>query len=161
MASNSQRSSLADIDYSHYNTSYSSLSSLSEDSVVPSTTVTTAATTTARPTATTPQVRKQTSLANINVPSFSNFRSRVSSIPIASPSPAVQRPRSPQKPTNRPASLAEIGSPRLADRSWRPHSIASPALHHGVGTPSVRSQRSSVHEFSPIEEDFTPRPPKR
>ena len=85
------------------------------------------------------QVRKQTSLAHIAVPSFSSFRSQASSIPIASqrkPAPLFQPSHSPRSAS---FSLAEKASPRLADPSSRPLSLDSPLPQQPTGQANIIS----------------------
>lgn len=133
MASHSQSSSLADFDY--YNYSHSASSSLSDGSVnLP---------TTSHPppsSSSSEHVRKQQSLANIDVPSFSKFRSQVSSIPVSSPSTAKRKPL-PFQNLNRPVSqsVVEQGSPRFADPGSRPFSLDSPLQQQFSGASNVLS----------------------
>ncbi|KAK4540559.1 hypothetical protein LTR36_009089 [Oleoguttula mirabilis] len=76
-----------------------------------------------------PTVKKQASLAQISIPSFSAFRSQASSIPVSSPSAPKRKP-APFQPLRSPRaasfSLAEKASPRLADPASRPLSLDSP-----------------------------------
>jgi hypothetical protein len=96
-------------------------------------------------------VRKQTSLAQIVVPSFSAFRSQTSSIPVVSPS-GVKRKQLPlQSHSPRAPSLAEIPSPRLADPGVRPWSLDSPLHHQSSGLANEVSQSSA--EVSPLKRD--------
>lgn len=68
-------------------------------------------------------VKKQTSLAQIAVPSFSAFRSQTSNIPVT-----ATRNRNSLLPSSRPTSFsaAEQSSPRIADPAARPLSLDSP-----------------------------------
>lgn len=81
-------------------------------------------------------VRKQASLAQIAIPSFSAFRSQASSIPVLSPSVAKRKP-APFQPLRSPRaasfSLAEKASPRLADPGLRPLSLDSPLPQQSLG----------------------------
>lgn len=72
-------------------------------------------------------IKKQASLANIAVPSFSAFRSQASSIPISSPGKA-NRLAGTLLASPRPTSFsaAEQPSPRLAEPTSRPLSLDSP-----------------------------------
>ncbi len=129
-ALHSQRSSLADIDY--YNDTHS-VSAYSDDasSRYPS------ALHSRSPSTQDPgqqqqyqqSVRKQPSLAQISVPSFSAFRSQASSIPISSPRGAHRKQLSFQAHTPRAHSLAELPSPRLVDPSSRPLSTDTVPQH--------------------------------
>ena len=70
-------------------------------------------------------LRKQPSLAQINVPSFSAFRNQASSIPISSPG-TTRKPVPLKSLPRRTPSLAEVPSPRLVDPGVRPYSLDSP-----------------------------------
>ena len=137
MASHSQSSSLADVDYDYYTYSHSASSSLTNGSVHPPATVLLQD----RPSQAQVQqpVRKQTSLAQISVPSFSAFRSQVSSIPVLSPN-GVRR-RQPTFPAHSPRahslSIAEKASPRLVDPATRPLSVDSPTPQQLTGLAGV------------------------
>ncbi|CAK1356142.1 unnamed protein product [Cercospora beticola] len=68
--------------------------------------------------------RKKTSLAAINAPSFSAFRSQVpSTVRPNGHLAAFQQAKSPRAAS---FSIAEKASPRLADPHWRPYSLDSP-----------------------------------
>lgn len=77
-----------------------------------------------------PGVKKQTSLAQISVPSFSAFRSQTSGIPIT-----ATRNRGSLLPSPRPTSFsaAEQASPRIAEPASRPLSLDSPLPRHPSG----------------------------
>ena len=130
MASHSQSSSLADFDY--YNYTHSASSSLSNGSGPPQ------SSTQPRPLSreqVKQPVRKQTSLAQISVPSFSAFRSQASSIPVLSPHGT--RRKHPPFPAHLPrahsVSITEQASPRLVDPTSRPLSLDSPRLDPPTG----------------------------
>jgi hypothetical protein len=98
-------------------------------------------------------VRKQSSLAQIHVPSFRSF---ASSIPVPSPGTTKRKPapfqlaRSPRAAS---FSIAEKASPRLADPTSRPLSLDSPLLPQHNGQANVPSP--------PLTEDFTARQENR
>ena len=75
-------------------------------------------------------VKKQSSLAQITVPSFSAFRSQSSGIPTT-----ATRKHSSLLPSPRPSSFsaAEQASPRLAEPVSRPLSLDSPLPRHPSG----------------------------
>ena len=75
-------------------------------------------------------VKKQSSLAQITVPSFSAFRSQTSGIPTT-----ATRKHSSLLPSPRPSSFsaAEQASPRLAEPVSRPLSLDSPLPRHPSG----------------------------
>ena len=159
----SQSSSLADIDYyggaaAYY--SHSPSSSYSNSSANPPPLRTGSASREALPQSqqSTSGVRKQTSLANIAVPSFSAFRNQVSGIPISSPSTAVRRKPAPGQSQASPRvvsfSAAEKGSPRLAEPGSRPYSIESPAIQNPTGLASVISPPLTEDEATPRRDRY-------
>ncbi|KAK5120556.1 hypothetical protein LTR85_006212 [Meristemomyces frigidus] len=101
-------------------------------------------------------VRKQASLAQISVPSFSAFRSQASSIPVSSPSAPKRKP-APFQPLRSPRaasfSLAEKASPRLADPASRPLSLDSPLPQQPSGrtnelSPPLTEDGAARQEYS-------------
>lgn len=98
-------------------------------------------------------VRKQASLANIAVPSFSAFRNQVSNIPVSSPSSNVRRKPAPGQSQSSPRvvsfSAAEKASPRLAEPGTRPYSLESPAIQGPTGLASVISPPLTEDDTTP------------
>ena len=103
-------------------------------------------------------VRKQTSLANISVPSFSAFRNQVSGIPVSSPSNSVKRKPAPGQSQSSPRvvsfSAAEKASPRLAEPGSRPYSLESPAIQQPSGLASVISPPLTEDDTTPQGERY-------
>ena len=107
----------------------------------------------------TPTARKKTSLAAINAPSFSAFRSQVPSAvrrPANVHEAAFQQQKSPRAAS---FSISEKASPRLADPHWRPYSVDSPlptpglhATHHRQGSEVVPLQLYAEQVGQPREE---------
>ena len=142
-ALHSHRSSLADLDY--YNDTRSA-SAYSDDasSRYPSAYHSRAASTQEPGQY---SVRKQPSLAQITVPSFSAFRSQTSSIPTASPDTARRKQLPFQAHTPRAHSLAELPSPRIVDPSVRPLSLDT-GPHPPSGLSKVIQQASLGKTYS-------------
>ena len=147
----SPSSSLADVDvdvdYYTYSRS-SSVSSLSNISVVPA-----SATLPVSASASSGHANQKPSLANINVPSFAQFRSRVSSIPIVSPITAKGKAPAYSFTPSRAASLSKTqhGSPRIAQPISRPFSLDSPvqqqhSLQSGAGDTSSLNPQYAVKQ---------------
>ena len=140
MALHSQASSQADVDYyNYYSRSASSSLGTGPGAFPPLTSV--------KPSSVSPEHgRKKSSLARIDVPSFSQFRSQLSGIPIASPTTAKRKPLPPQlRPVSN--SLAEKASPRLAEPTLRPFSLDSPVQQQSNGAGSTST--------SPLAEECT------
>lgn len=151
-ASHSNSSSLEDIDY--YGAAHSPSSSYSNSSANPPP---------LRPGSQSQQqqqqqqsttgVRKQTSLANIAVPSFSAFRNQTSNIPVSSPSSSIGRKPVPGQAHSSPRvvsfSAAEKASPRLAEPGSRPYSLESPAIKQNTGLSSVISPPLTEDDTTP------------
>lgn len=108
----------------------------------------------------TPTARKKTSLAAINAPSFSAFRSQVPSAAVRRPTnvheAAFQQQKSPRAAS---FSISEKASPRLADPHWRPYSVDSPlptpglhATHRRQGSEVVPLQLYAEQAGRPREE---------
>lgn len=124
----SRSSSLADDYYTYTQSQRSSL--YSEPPHAPSTTSSSSSSQQQQPT------RKQATLAQISVPSFSAFRSQVSSIPA----PVVaQRKVVLQSPRAASFSQTEKASPRFADAASRPLSFDSPLPQQPSGLANVLS----------------------
>ncbi|GAB7360996.1 hypothetical protein MBLNU230_g1039t1 [Neophaeotheca triangularis] len=85
------------------------------------------------------QVRKQTSLAHISVPSFSAFKSQTSSIPLASPAAARLRSSSAFASPRANSFHLGISSPKAATPRDRPISLGSPLPQQPNGQAGVLS----------------------
>ncbi|KAI5369919.1 hypothetical protein Slin15195_G007970 [Septoria linicola] len=82
------------------------------------------------------RARKKASLAAINAPSFSAFRSNLPSNHAVRQHAAFQQQKSPRAAS---FSISEKASPRLADPHWRPYSLESPLPTPGLQTAAVSS----------------------
>ena len=145
MASHSPSSSLADADFDYYPTYSHSATSSRTDASAPPAPQTGISRSQSQTQSQTHTRRKTNSLSKITVPSFSAFRSQVSSIPISS-SPAKKKPpfqaHSPRAPS---LSVAERASPRLADPGTRPLSLDSP-VRQSSGLARVDEDTPTPHE---------------
>lgn len=147
MASHSQTSSQADVDYYNYYSSHSASSSLSAGAVAFP-----APPTPSNPTFAPQETsRKPTgSLAHISVPSFSQFRSQVSNIPSPTGTNRKQLPLQSRPVSN---SLTEKASPRLVNPTSRPYSLDYP--------PHLQSTGADNASPSPLAEKYTTRQPEQ
>lgn len=138
----SQRSSQSQVDLDYYAySSHSASSSLSNGhAAFPA-----PPTSTVLPSRSPDRARRHSSQAHAGIPSFSQFRSQVSGIPIASTTSTKRKPLpSPTRPLS--ASVADTGSPKLAEPASRPHSLE---------TVQQRTPVQAYHFPSPLAEKTT------